>query len=321
MAGAIAGTTILRLSSGAERLRVVAATVNNRCNLRCAHCYLQYDGAAGTMSGELADLLVRSAYDHLAIVGKEPLVDRDAARLSASLIMGAADAGKSTSVITNGFGLPLLHDDAIRRLAYSDVSFDGGPETYGRYRRGSYGKLARAVSDAVDRGLREVNALHVLNSATLPAVDDMMRVTEIVQFTHIMFSPYIVTRNAGGNTVRRSPLRQVIAALAESSRFRASSNAFLLLDSIHLEADGSSGEELIEFARDLDIADHIRVIQRDPLEFGIMRVTYDGWALTPHDSIHPSDYVRVGLRVNPTGDSGTLALAFEEIARGWPKAA
>jgi MoaA/NifB/PqqE/SkfB family radical SAM enzyme len=321
VAGAIAGTTILRLAAGVPRLRVVAATVNNFCNLRCPHCYLQYDGSQTHIDGCVDGLLVNESYDHLAVVGKEPLVNPVTAAITASLLERVSLAGKTTSLITNGLGLRFLRMETLRSLAYLDVSFDGGPETYSRYRGGAFTKLASGIATAIRNGVQEINALHVLNSATLPAIDDMMRVMELADFKYVMFSPYLVTRNAGTNAVDPLPLRAVLDALGASERFRTAPQAFVLIDSLHLTEDGMTGDELLRIAESLGIHHQVRLFERDPIEYGIMRVTYDGWALSPHDSIHPAEYEKVGFRIQESASTGALGQAFDRLFQAWKLAA
>jgi len=311
MAGAIAGTTILRLSHGAERLRVLALTVNNACNLSCPHCYLQYDGPEGLLPEDLANVVATDSFDHLAIVGKEPLLDRRSAELCAELARDAATTGKTTSLISNGIGLRFLSDQTLRSLSYIDVSFDGGPATYASYRRGSYEKLASSVKAALDRGLREINALHVINAKTIDHVDDMMGVTDIAPFAHIMFSPYLVTRNAGRNEASPVGLLRMLERFAATRRFRGHPEAILLIDGLHLAQGAVSAEEVMSCAYHLGIASQLVMITGDPLDYGIMRLTYDGWALEPHDSIHPSEYHSRGARILPGHARHPLARAFD----------
>ena len=294
-----------------DRLRVLAATVNNACNLTCPHCYLRYDGPAGLLAPDLAKVVVADAYDHLAIVGKEPLVNRPSADLCSELVRETAPTGKTASLISNGIGLRFLSEHTLRSLSYVDVSFDGGPGTYGRYRRGSYDKLVSNVKASLDRGLREINALHVINDQTIDCLDDMMRVTEIAPFSHVMFSPYLVTRNAGQNETTTVPVLRMLERLARTPRFRDHPEAILLIDGLHLDQDAVSADQVISRSQQLGIDDHLVMINGDPLDYGIMRLTYDGWALEPHDSIHPLEYPTRGARVLPSCHEQPLARAFD----------
>jgi len=320
MAGAIAGTTILRLRTGEDRLRVVAATVNNVCNLRCPHCYLQYAGPSGIMSDDVAQVLMDATYDHLAVVGKEPLLDHASVALCESLVTRALSTGKSASIITNGFGLSKLSCEASKALAYVDVSFDGGPQTYGSYRLGAYAKLTRSVEAITRAGIRELNALHVLNNVTVHSIDDMMRVTEIAPFRYVMFSPYLVTRNFGENSVSEVPLTRILSGLARSEAFRSTASAVLVVDSLHLTRDGSTAGSFLRDVAAAGLADQVRVIDRDPLEYGVIRITYDGWLLAPHDSIHPTDYAKLGRRIHE-GEKLILSAAYDDMLRAFRRAA
>src|ERR1022692_1029770 len=103
MAGAMAGSAVLTARDRVRELGIVTLTINNSCNLHCPHCYLQYAGENGDLI-EWDDVshILESRFNHLCIVGKEPLADRRAADVTSRLVTAAVDMGRSCSFITNG---------------------------------------------------------------------------------------------------------------------------------------------------------------------------------------------------------------------------
>lgn len=296
MAGAIAGTAILRAPQQTEQIHTIALTVNNRCSLACPHCYLQYDGPSGDIAPEVVDAVLSTPFQHLAIVGKEPFVDSTSIKLVESIIGRARDAGKSVSVITNGLSLAAVPDAILRQLAYLDVSLDGGPISYRKYRHGSLAKLQTSLKRA--SRLVELNALHVLSSATLPNIDDMCSLDEIAPFRRVMFSPYLVTSNHGRNSVDPVSLPALLSSLAQSFRFRSHQNTFLLVDGLHLQASRQSADAVLTLAHTLGILDKVTVIPSDPITKGFLRVNYDGLVLSPLNSLSPTYYATCGSHVS-----------------------
>ncbi len=294
MAGAIAGTAILNIDSKKKNnLQTIALTVNNACNLICGHCYLQDGTNADYVSDEVVDKIIDSSASHIALVGKEPTVHL---RKTERLIQKLSKAGKSVSMITNGLQLHKLNKDALMMLDYVDISMDGGPTTY---TRGEYDKILKNLNLHP-----RTNILHTLYKENLENIDDMLQ----VPYTGVMmFSPYLVTNNRGENTVHRSELVDVIDSFAKSS-VRSDKNAFLLIDSYHLEQEGilKSFDDQPNGVFDDESGIFKGVIQ-DPLEMGIVRVNYDGRVLKPADSLHPLHYKQNSI---PIGDVDMQYLAL-----------
>src|SRR5688500_15997163 len=111
MGGVVAGSAVLN-AKVAGKLHTVTLTVNNRCNLHCPHCYLQYDGIDRLIAPEAIDYLFDrpSSLRHVAIVGMEPLVTRRSVEVCGTIIHRAKQAGITVSLITNGINLPWLQE-------------------------------------------------------------------------------------------------------------------------------------------------------------------------------------------------------------------
>jgi hypothetical protein len=253
-----------------------------------------------------------SQANHLAIVGKEPLADQESAAITSYLVEKCSAAGKSVSLITNGLGLHFLSDTVLQKLAYIDVSFDGGPETYGMYRRSSWQKLAKNVHRLFNKGIVRMNALHVINDTTIHNLSDMLRVDELGPFERIVFSPYLATKNFGANSVKPVSLTTLLRMIAATPQFLAKENTTLLLDDIHFSQTAENKQAVIAAARELEILNKIRIVDGDPLDFGIIRATYDGYLLTPLDSLNTFEYASVGSHVPDWGkDDDILGQFFQ----------
>lgn len=310
MTGAMAGSTATTYRDLSDSLKVVTLTTNNSCNLRCPHCYLQYDGSHGRIDESTIDAVIASSASHVAIVGKEPLIDRMSSIITESLVSRCADVGKSVSVITNGLGLARLSTSTLRLLTWIDVSFDGGPRTYASYRRGDFERVIRNVQECRSRGARAINAMHTISTANLDHVDDMMSISTMMDWENILFSPYVAVRNDGSNATSTVPYGILVAALKASDAFCQNPSARLLLGA-------QSDAELIGDCKHLDldleglgVAGKVLRINHDPLLLGYVRVTYDGYVLTPYESLHPASYKLLARRLQ---SYASLDAAFKQM--------
>jgi len=297
MAGAIAGSVILELRRQTPDLELITLTVNNTCNLQCPHCYLQYDAHDEYVCDAVVDRIMESSAARLAIVGKEPFVSRAVAQRTWRLMNLAVRAGKRVSVVTNGFGLQYLPAGLSDDIDFVDVSFDGGPETYSQYRKASFSTLAERIGRHVAAGFRRFRALAVLSTATLHAIDDIMRLEEIDGVEFVMMSPYLPTSNNGVNNVRAISLDYVLKTLAACERFRDSKRSLLLIAAHELRLLGEDVRRTREHIEALGLTKQVAFVENDPLQLGIIRVNYDGLAMTPLQSLHPALYRRDGIPV------------------------
>ncbi len=290
MAGATAGSATTHLNQLSDNLQVLTLTINNQCNMSCPHCYLQYDGDSGRISEELITSVISSKYSHLAIIGKEPLLDMESARVTERLIHDCVRSGKTVSITTNGSGLSRLDSKTLGLVRWIDISLDGGPGTYQQYRGANYWKLIELAKHSLNKGLRELNALHTLTSENLHNLDDMVAIAEDVPWNQIIFSPYVMVRNHGKTPVSRVGLDELLSALANSKNFLNCRNTTLMLGADFFKDQGIESEWLVDKIRDAGIFHKVSMISHDPLRLGYMRLTYDGYIMTPYQSLHPADY-------------------------------
>lgn len=289
MGGVVAGSAIANYSDYSPNVRLVALTVNNKCNLKCPHCYLQYNGPSGYFSEKLQTKLISQPFEHLAIVGMEPFVSRDAARRTIELASRAKSVGKSVSAITNGYGLRFLEGHTESLFDFIDVSFDGGVETYSRFRGGSLSHLRRNLDCVQPRNLR-MKALHTLFKENIKNIDDMLTVLHFYDFSSVIFSPYVETLNEGTNDVEHISIFDILNALAESQSFLEESRAYLLLDHYHLASERAAEFSVRAEVARLNLTRKVHFVPHTPLQIGSVRVTYDGLIMAPATALHTSLY-------------------------------
>lgn len=285
MPGAIAGTAILNTAGQTDQLHTITLTINNSCNLNCPHCYLQYGSKDKYIEPKTIEAIFSSEFKHLAIVGKEPLVNRHSLALLRQLTLRAKAGGRTVSLITNGTALRKLEPELIPLFDYVDISFDGGPATYESYRKQSFEHIIDGVQYLKTHNVQQVNALHTISDRTLSALDDMLAVQFYEHFEHIMFSPYLATQNSGSNFVMPISLQSILKAFNASLLFGNTRQAFLLIDLQHLKNDGHTSEQVLKQIHSFNFGLHkIKLITQDPLHFGIIRVTFDDLVLSPYES-------------------------------------
>ncbi|ESS72054.1 hypothetical protein MGMO_74c00060 [Methyloglobulus morosus KoM1] len=286
--GAIAGSSILECKQTLN-LDTVTLTINNSCNLVCPHCYLQYQPErSDSFDSQIFSILSRSSFRHLAIVGKEPLFNTNSIDLCLRLSDLCFSTGKTISLISNGINFALAPSNFVNKFSFIDISLDGGPQTYKSYRKASTFKLVNNLRAIASLGAR-MNALHVLNSKTIDHLDDMLDVRNWAPFDRVIFSPYLETQNHGHNLVGGLNLTSLLRRLA-SSRFSQVEGAILLLHDQHIEAGSLTHVEFNQLTSELNLNHRVHLISGDPLEYGILRVTYDGLVLTPYAALHPKKY-------------------------------
>lgn len=311
MAGAIAGSTILHYLDECDHLRVVTLTVNNRCNLDCPHCYLHYSREDEFVGAETLASIAQSGCQHVAIVGKEPLIDRATARSTGALVRQMKCAGKTVSTITNGHGLGFLDDETRALLAWIDVSFDGGPRTYGDYRRSSYSNVIRNVA-----GLNNARALHTLSRRNLGVLSDLMAVRDDHEWTGVLLSPYLSTSHDSRQSVGQPSLDDLTNALTGCAEFMRAPEAFVVFDSEYFQQQHIDPDRAKAFLKSEGLLTKAIWSVADPFDMGYLRVTYDGLVLRPLDSLFPSEYGRTARPIvsGQSLDSQYLALRFRRCA-------
>ncbi len=289
MSGVMAGSAILTARHHRDTLGTVTLTVNNVCNLSCPHCYLQYEGPRGSIESAVISHIIACSSERICIVGKEPLADARSVDAVCRIIELASQSGKTASLVTNGLNGNMLPDSALKNLAWVDVSVDGGPTTYQTYRRASWEKLERSLASMRARGLRDLRVLHTLSSTTVSSVADMVEAGDALSASLIVFSPYQPTRAQGiqgATPISPTELTQALEPFAGDPR-------------VHLSFDVGYASQFKDTSEAIASAtclfgERFTYVDTDPLDRGIIRVTYDGLVFTPFEAVNTSDYVVLG---------------------------
>jgi MoaA/NifB/PqqE/SkfB family radical SAM enzyme len=233
--------------------------------------------------------VLSSSCETVSIVGKEPLANRRSVAVVEEIVRRAKLERKSVSLITNGLNGGLLPEEVVRELAWIDVSLDGGPRTYERYRQGSWSKLQRSLSTLRERGARDIRLLQTVSATNAAEIGDMLEAQTILGADLTIFSPFQVTRASGQQSVSTISPSAFVEAVAPTA---AMSQVWVAMDALYAGAFEDVAPAL-QRAEDL-FGSRFIYVGSDPIDRGLIRVTYDGLVLSPFDSVHTRDSASVG---------------------------
>lgn len=280
-----------------KKLRLVTLTINNICNLNCPHCYLQLKEFPTYVDNTIISKILKSNFEHIAVVGQEPLVDTKSINLLQELAMRVKEKGKTISLITNGKNIDKIDNQLFNNLDFIDISFDGGKKIYNNIRNYSFEKLKTDIQILFySKGYKNINALHTLHNKNWDEIDDLLSVTEIIPFQIIMFSPYLETNNFGQNKVNKIDLKELIKKLSSNRKFMETKETILNIDMFHLEQANISSKEFKTLIIKNKFQNKIILHDKDLINEGVIRVTHSGLILTPKQSLNPKEYSK-GLQI------------------------
>jgi MoaA/NifB/PqqE/SkfB family radical SAM enzyme len=146
-----------------------------RCNLECAHCYME--GSPRRREQLPLELVLRAIGESeqlgigtIVVTGGEPLLYRGVERV---LKAAAAVPGVQTTLCTNGTSLTSRRAAQLREWNIRvNISIDGPPGYHDRFRnlRGAFRASERGVQAAIAAGL-PVTIISSISQANLDAVD------------------------------------------------------------------------------------------------------------------------------------------------------
>ena len=286
--GAFAGSAALLCQSLRSDVSVVTLTMNNACNLKCPHCYLQYDAEDSYVAPYVVEAMARSAAEAVAIVGMEPLRNRRSAEVLAGIVSATKAAGKKVGLVTNGLNAHLLPPETAALLDWVDVSVDGTRSTYQSIRGAPVAKLERGVARLKTLGVRRINVLHTLHAENLADLADLSHFgRELMLDGEVVLSPFSATRHEGlqPRDLRIEPA-EFLSALETADCDLSRCWVVLDLDWI------PSGADRAAFAASVETRMGGRAVLfcADPADYGMIRITYDARVMTPRQAMHTSDY-------------------------------
>ncbi len=286
--GAFAGSAALFCKELRPDISVVTLTMNNSCNLRCPHCYLQYAGEDAYVAPYVVDAIAASCAEAVAIVGMEPLKNLRSAAEVAVIVKAVKASGKKVGLVTNGLNAHLLHPKTAQLLDWVDVSIDGVRSTYQSIRGAPVAKLERGVARLHELGVRQVNVLHTLHTDNIAQLAELATFgRELAEGGQVILSPFSATRHEG---VQPRDLTitpgAFLAALQGPDCDLADCWVVLDLDWLPEIRDRAEFASRVEDALD----GRAVLFKADPASYGMVRITYDARVMTPRQAMHTSDY-------------------------------
>lgn len=292
MGGVVIGSTMLEPIKKGDR--IIALTVNDYCQLKCPHCYLETrDSGRRVISDDLIKTMWAMEPTSIVVVGKEPLFNRESRQITADIICHGQTCGVSVSIITNGMNLRAFateEADALRGLNHIDVSL--GAVTQEHYvlcrPNGVLDDVMDGIKAAQDCGV-DVRLLHVVSRLSLPWIEETAAGSRALTESIIMFSPFAKTERATGPyAVEEVPLYEMMNALKSAPSFMSNPKAVILFDPYHCEFTGVRMDQIKEMGAKL--REHLVIIEKTPEELGVIRFTYNGLVLNPRLALDTARY-------------------------------
>lgn len=284
--GAFAGSAALKCGQRVDRVNVVTLTINNVCNLKCPHCYLQYAGPDRPISQDVLDGIWASSASTLSVVGMEPLANRESAGLLSKLILHAKELGLEVGFITNGLNAHLLDHTAAAAVDWVDVSIDGTAASYADFRGASFAKLAKGISTFRDLGVSEINLLQTVGRSNLQHLAELASMGPTLGASKTILSPFCKTRSEGKQGDLAIGADEFLSACRTAAPL--SSDAWLVMDQDWLPGHMAFSPYSAEIAS--LFAGRAIIFEDDPIHYGMVRVTYEGEIMSPRQAMHTADY-------------------------------
>ena len=300
--GAFAGSAALFCKERRSDLSVVTLTMNNGCNLRCGHCYLQFAEDDGLVSFDVVEAVGASSAQTVAVVGMEPLRNpASAAHLERIVdILKARD--KTVGIVTNGLNAHLLSSRTARALDWIDVSVDGDRKNYQAMRGAPVAKLERGIATLKALGARQINMLATVHHDKLTSLPGLVEVAAELTNGHLILSPFSATRHEG---VQPRDLQIGPSAFLDALRACGDlGNCWVVLD---LDWVPAGIREAFAESVEAELGGRTVLFRADPAEYGMVRITYDARLLTPRQAMHTSDYRSRAVSLSPADLLNRLA--------------
>jgi sulfatase maturation enzyme AslB (radical SAM superfamily) len=284
--GAFAGSAALKCGQRIDHVSVVTLTINNVCNLKCPHCYLQYAAPDRPLSQDVLDGIWASSASTVSVVGMEPLANRKSAELLSKLILDAKALELEVGFITNGLNAHLLDGAAAKAVDWVDVSIDGTAASYADFRGASFAKLVKGISTLHDLGVSEINLLQTVGRSNLPHLAEMAAMARTLGASKTILSPFCRTRSEGAQHDLAIGADEFLAACRAIAPM--SPNAWLVMDQAWLPNHIAAAPYSTEIAS--LFGGQAIIFEADPIHYGMVRVTYEGEIMSPRQAMHTVDY-------------------------------
>jgi len=191
-----------------NRTLEISYFVNNKCNLKCRHCYVGYENSKNEISikewTETFDRLINMGALTFGNVGKEPLLSQNKTLALLKHLNKKRNENPKLrfGLVTNG---TLLNRDITNKLAeispdYIDVSLDGNQKEHD-YIRGN-GNYKKTIENLIQlpSGLKEkVFISFTLMNHNKHSIDEMVEFNSHLGFNKFLISPYVNQIYSSGN--------------------------------------------------------------------------------------------------------------------------
>jgi MoaA/NifB/PqqE/SkfB family radical SAM enzyme len=288
MAGATAGSVIAKLPDTPRKdgKLILTVTINNICNLKCDHCYLEYQASSKYMRDDLVEKIFLMNPEIVTIVGKEPLVDEPSMKIVEKIVNHSYNRGVKSYLITNGYNLSKLPLETLKKLSNVDISYHG-------YSNTGIPNYLEKVENGVRYATKHTHTslLAVLTDETIKNIDIVIKFAKKNGVNEVYFSPFLHTYKPTSYTVNALDMGDLFHILKTNEAFMNSENTYLLMDMYHIEYEKKYTSDEIDEMIKLDGLEHKVIFHKTlPEKLGIVRLTYDGKVLKAFDALNTLKY-------------------------------
>jgi len=194
-------TAFIKNAGEKFNLRYVDYFINNVCNLRCKHCYVNYQNEDNDLTVEewqkVFDSCINLGARVFGNVGKEPLITWDETKSILSYFKNKREKDDRIKfgIVTNGLLIDSEKAEELNELNldYIDISIDGTQNTHDKIRgEGAYNKTIQNISRLTKTGLQDkIFISYTLNKLNLNSFPELLQELYSLGITNYLVSPYL----------------------------------------------------------------------------------------------------------------------------------
>jgi hypothetical protein len=107
---------------------------------------------------------------------------------------------------------------------------------------------------------------------------------------NIIFSPYTQDQIQEKRTISSVPIDRFLKTFQECDNFLRNQSSYVLIGNHSFKDQGLNNDAVRCKIQEAQLSDKVIFIEQDPLLLGYVRVTYDGYLMTPYQSLYSSDF-------------------------------
>ena len=290
MGGATAGSLMLKLKDGDSEISSIVLSINNNCNLACKHCYLGNSyGDIKYIDDSAIKKLFTKDFLHLAIVAKEPLLDKKSRGILKNIALECKKRDIYFGFITNGLNLHLLDGEVFNSCDYIDVSLHSLTYPNDLICHNIVVNLERYSSLYPGK----FNVLTVLTEENNDEFKDIIKTIRDMPIKHFIVSPFLNTDRIEPYNLNFYSIEKFLEKLSESKEFLELDNSLALIDSYHAYFDAVNLNKIESIIKIFGIESKVKLYKTDPLKMGMVRVNYDQTVVHPLDALNTKSYNQI----------------------------